>query len=58
MLKNSDVFWKKSILSSIVKLIQSVPFEGSYEVKADFLELVKSKEGEFIMRKFSSKLDT
>jgi len=32
--------------------------ESSKEIKNEILELAKSKEGEFILRKYSSKLDT
>ncbi len=58
MLKSSEVFWKKSTLSSLVKLVRASPFENSSESKAEFMDLIKSKEGEFILRKYSSMMDT
>lgn len=58
LLKNSDVFWKNSVVSSLVKLVLQTFLEDSKEIKREILDIAKSKEGEFILRKYSSKIDT
>jgi hypothetical protein len=58
LLKNSDIFWKNSVITSLIKLTLRNSVESLKEIKSEILELVKSKEGEFILRKYSSKIDT
>jgi hypothetical protein len=57
MLRNSEVFWKSSVSSWLVKLIKGVEESGS-ESGGELMELWKSKEGELILRKYSSVMDT
>jgi hypothetical protein len=45
MLRNSDVFWKTTVLTSLVKMVRFLPLDNSGELKNDLIELTKSKEG-------------
>lgn len=39
-------------------MVRFLPLDNSGELKNDLIELTKSKEGEFVLRKYASKLDT
>jgi len=43
MTKNSDVFWKKSVLKSLIKLIRTNSYENINETRAELVEISKSK---------------
>ncbi len=57
MLRNSEVFWKDSVSGWVAKLIKGVDEIGS-ESAGELMELWKSKEGEFVLRKHSSLMDS
>jgi hypothetical protein len=57
MLRNSEVFWKDSVSGWVAKLIKGVG-EIESESAGELMELWKSKEGEFVLRKHSSLMDT
>jgi hypothetical protein len=43
MTKNSDVFWKKSVLKSLIKLIRTNSDENINETRAELVGISKSK---------------